>query len=225
MPAEAAVRAARARAAALRRAAAGRSVVSRVPVEGRRLALTFDDGPNPHNTRPLLELLAEHEARATFFVIGAKVEDGRAAILAQTAAAGHEVGNHTYAHDRAVLRHDLQALADIRRGSAAIEDACGVTPTLFRPPFGRSLRRLSRLALSLGLTTVGWSADAGDWRDDEPDAVASRIVRAARPGAIVLLHDGGPFRPGVVWGTARALVELRARGFELVTVSELLRGT
>jgi peptidoglycan/xylan/chitin deacetylase (PgdA/CDA1 family) len=208
----------------VRRAAAGRSVVSRVAVDGRRLALTFDDGPNPHNTPSLLELLAEHDARATFFVVGAKVEDGRAEILARTAEEGHEVGNHTFAHDRAVLRDDRQALADLRRASAAIEDACGVTPTLFRPPFGRSLRRLSRLARSLGMTTVGWSAVAGDWREDEPDEVASRIVRAARPGAIVLLHDGGPFRPGVVWGTARALVELRAQGYELVTVSELLRG-
>lgn len=208
--------------AALRRAVAGAAVVGRVPGAGRRLALTFDDGPNPHNTPPLLDLLAEHGAHATFFLVGSKIDDGRGSLVEQIAAGGHEVGNHSYAHDPGVLRLELPALADLARANDAIEQACGVRPALFRPPFGRRLRPLSAVAETLGLRTVAWSVDARDWRDGEPRAVARRIARAARPGAIVLLHDGGPPRPSVVEGTALALTELRRRGFELVTVSELL---
>jgi peptidoglycan/xylan/chitin deacetylase (PgdA/CDA1 family) len=212
----------RAAVAALRRAAAGRAVVASRPEAGRRIALTFDDGPNPHNTRPLLELLGEHEARATFFLVGAKVDAGRDAIVAETAAAGHEVANHTYAHDPAALRSPAGAHADLQRANDAIEAACGVRPTLFRPPFGKRLRPLARVADALALRTVVWSVDAQDWRDVSPASVAARVVRAARPGAIVLLHDGGPFRREVVEGTALALRELRERGYGFVTVSDLL---
>lgn len=208
-----------------RRAVAPRSVVSHVRSAERVVALTYDDGPNPNNTLPIVRLLDEHAARATFFVIGSKIADGRADIVAETAAAGHEIANHTWSHDPAVLADSGLARADIARASAAIEEAAGRPPQLFRPPFGKRIRPLAAAAESLGLRTVLWSVDAGDWRDEPPQDVAERIVRHVRPGTIVLMHDSGPPRPSVVEATARALDGLVRRHYLMLTVSELLAVT
>lgn len=189
-----------------------------------RVALTFDDGPNPNNTGELLDVLAHAGARATFFLIGSKLEEpARAALAGRMALEGHEPANHSYSHDPDVLRDELRAFHDIGRANGAIRHATGVTPRLFRPPFGKRLRRLARAAKVHDLRTIVWSVDTRDWRDDDADVVADRLLRGVRPGAIVLLHDGGPRRRGVVEGTARAVPELVRRGYGLVTVSELLR--
>jgi peptidoglycan/xylan/chitin deacetylase (PgdA/CDA1 family) len=198
-------------------------VFDRLPGDARPLvALTYDDGPNPHNTERIAELLAEHEARATFFVIGKKVEDGRESILARTASAGHEIGNHTYSHDPALLGNSAAIRDDIEQANACVAAVTGREPEVFRPPFGKRIRSLSAGARSMGLTTVLWSIDPCDWRDEGPAAVVAAVVSATRPGSIILLHDGGPPRPSVVDGTRLILRELGARGFGFVTVSELL---
>jgi peptidoglycan-N-acetylglucosamine deacetylase len=208
--------------AAVRKAVTGREAVAAAAATPRRLvALTYDDGPNPHNTPALLELLAAHEARATFFVIGSRIR-GREQILRSTVSAGHEIGNHTFSHVRPRL-HGVGALrAELARTQQLVEAETATRCTLLRPPFGKGVRRFVRAGRPLGLRTVLWSVDPQDWADVSADEVAARTLAAVTPGAIVLLHDSGPHRPNVVGGTEQILRRLGADGYEFVTVSELL---
>jgi peptidoglycan/xylan/chitin deacetylase (PgdA/CDA1 family) len=189
---------------------------------GRALALTYDDGPSPEVTPSLLSCLDEHGARATFFVLGREAER-HPELVARIAAEGHELGNHAYSHTRGEKLGDDDVLAEIRRTGELVEAAAGSTPVLFRPPFGVDRLRATRLARRLGLRTVLWSVDSGDWRGLSAAEVADRVIARVRPGAVVLLHDGGRSAPVSLEATRVFLPELRARGFELATASELLR--
>jgi peptidoglycan-N-acetylglucosamine deacetylase len=199
---------------------------------GRRaVALTFDDGPSEW-TPAILDILREHGARATFFVLGSAVH-GREETLRRAVTEGHEVGNHLYEHrDPAKLRDD-ELDDQLERGRQAVADAVGVAPRLVRPPYTHDARRVSRIAAARGLgPTILGSIDPSDWRATAAEQVVRHVLRAARPGAIVFLHDGVPPHDGTaatrsraptVEAVAQLVPELRARGYELVTISELLR--
>jgi protein-L-isoaspartate(D-aspartate) O-methyltransferase len=190
-----------------------------------KLALTFDDGPGPV-TPPLLDLLAGHGARATFFVLGRMVE-GREETLRRTVAKGHEVGNHTWSHHRPRGLSDDELRDELARTSARIEEVAGIRPRLARPPYGGDEERFARVAAGLGLHTVLWTVNPRDWLEPPADWLARAILRYARPGAIVDLHDGfTPRRPdaprqAMVGALRLVLPQLTERGFRLVTVSEL----
>ncbi len=200
-------------------------IVRRAMFRKRRvIALTFDDGPGAE-TPDVLDVLARHDARGTFFVVGRAVE-GRVDLLRRMAAAGHEIGNHTYDHPRlSELTEDL-IVTELERTSRAIESATSVRPVLMRPPYGDDPLRVSEIAAPLGLTTVLWSVPTFDWRGDDPSDISERIVTGARPGAVVVLHDAshlGESRMNTVEALQRAVPVLAEAGYELVTVSELLR--
>lgn len=189
-----------------------------------RIALTFDDGPGPW-TAAILDLLAEHGAWATFFVLGSNVE-GREAVLRRAVAEGHELGNHTFDHHDPRRLSDEELRAELERTGAVVRRAAGVDPRLARPPYGHDAERFARVAAGLGLETVLWTVDPRDWTEPPAKRLARRILRQARDGAIVDLHDGVPGRslPGrsrqpTVDALALVLPELRRRGFELVTLS------
>jgi protein-L-isoaspartate(D-aspartate) O-methyltransferase len=189
------------------------------------LALTFDDGPGTV-TPALLDLLAEHGARATFFVLGRMVE-GREETLRRTVAEGHEVGNHTWSHHRPRELSNDDLRDELARTSARIEEVTGIRPRLARPPYGADEERFARVAAGLGLRTVLWTVNPRDWLEPPADWLARAILRYARPGAIVDLHDGfTPRRPNAprqatVEAVRLALPQLAECGFRLVTVSEL----
>ncbi|MDX6552934.1 MAG: peptidoglycan-N-acetylglucosamine deacetylase, partial [Gaiellales bacterium] len=183
------------------------------------VALTFDDGPSPQ-TPPILDLLAEHGGRGTFFVLGESVE-GREEILARTIAEGHEVGNHTFSHPHAMQRTDDELAHDIARCQRLL----GHAPVLFRPPYGEDALRCSRIAEARMLpTTVLWSIDPCDWLERDDAAIAKVILDELEPGAIVDLHDCWPRhtsteadRTPTVRALAVVLPELAARGYQAVT--------
>jgi len=183
------------------------------------LALTFDDGPS-WATEPILDLLAAHGARATFFVVGNAVR-GREALLERALREGHEVGSHTFGHphpaglDDETLREELRAGAEAAGG-----------PRLVRPPYGEDPERFDRLAAELGLgPTVLWSVDPRDWDETDAEVIAARVLAGAAPGAIVDLHDGDrrtpPGSPHPTVGALALLLPALA-DYRLVTVSELL---
>jgi peptidoglycan/xylan/chitin deacetylase (PgdA/CDA1 family) len=191
----------------------------------RILALSFDDGPSD-STPAVLDLLREHDARATFFVVGRYVEEHPETV--RRAAEGHELGNHTFDHVDAAYERDDDVLRDqIARTSAAIERVAGAAPTLIRPPYGKDVARVARLGRELGLTdTILWSAQGWDWDATPADEIAKLVLRDCGPGGIVVLHDGvpprgGPSREPMLAALAQILDTLSGEGYELVTVSEL----
>ena len=193
-------------------------------IEAPLLALTFDDGPSPQ-TPEILDLLAEHDARATFFVLGESIE-GREQILARVEQEGHEVGNHTYSHRHALDLDDAELAHEIVRCQRLL----GGRPRLFRPPYGEDPVRGARIAAERGIPdTVLWSVDPQDFLERSPFAIAHVITSRARAGAIVDLHDGWPRvtttvsdRTPTVEALRIALPQLASAGLRCVTVSELL---
>jgi peptidoglycan-N-acetylglucosamine deacetylase len=203
-------------------------VSRREDVDERRIvALSFDDGPSEW-TPEVLDLLAAHGARATFFVVGRYV-DQRPRVVARAVADGHELGNHTYDHVDAAYEEDDDVLrGQIARTSAAIERVAGVPPRLIRPPYGKDVARVARLGHELGHEhTILWSSQGWDWDTTPAHEIASLVLRDCAPGAIVVLHDGvppggGPSREPMLEALAQILGVLERDAFEVVTVSELL---
>jgi peptidoglycan/xylan/chitin deacetylase (PgdA/CDA1 family) len=198
----------------------------------QQMALTFDDGPNDPHTMRLLDVLAKHNAKATFFLIGRYVRQ-RPEIARAVLAAGHEIGNHTYSHPNLVLvaaRRLRQELDDCRK---ALEDALGARTTLFRPPFGGRRPSVLRTARAMGLSPIMWSVTGYDWNAKSPDAIVEKVARQVdsrrKPQAeIILLHDGGHLafgtdRSRTVEATARVME--RYAGKEFVSISGLRNAT
>lgn len=187
------------------------------PRSVRRIALTFDDGPGPL-TELVLDALGERGARATFNVLAERVA-GHPELIARTLAEGHELGNHSFAHDR-LARHPLRAYRELARANAAIGAAAGVTPRVFRPPYGAWSRGLVAAARGAGLLTVNWDVSPRDWENPGVEAIRERVVSRARPGSIVVLHDERRATEQTPLSVRAILRDLE--DYEFVTVSELL---
>jgi peptidoglycan/xylan/chitin deacetylase (PgdA/CDA1 family) len=181
----------------------------------REVWLTIDDGPDPKDTPRILELLAAHRARATFFVIGENAAIHPGLIRAITAA-GHEVAHHTHTHPLAAFwcASPARVNRELDAGLEALRVA-GVRPTRFRPPVGIKNLWLAAALRARGLTCVGWSARGLERRRGDAEAVAGRATRGLAPGAILLLHEGprvpGPIR---VEAIRRVLERLHDQGYQ-----------
>lgn len=172
---------------------------------GKRVALTFDDGPNPDATPLILDALRDRGVKATFFILGRHAEQWPA-LVKRVADEGHAIGNHGYFHRKLHFKSPGYVRRDLTLGTQAIEAAAQVHPRLFRAPHGFRAPWVTAIARSLGQRTVGWSL--GVWDSDRPgvDAIAARTVDGARPGSILLLHDGDGYDPrGDRMQTARAV--------------------
>lgn len=185
---------------------------------GRRVALTFDDGPDPQRTPAVLDLLARQGVRATFFVVGARAE-AHPELVRRMATEGHVVGNHSYTHSwRFPLRSLGRTVEELRRTGEVLHRITGRQPRLFRPPFGVTNPTIARAVRRLGLDPMGWSIRSLDTMGQSPERVAARILRRLHPGAVILLHDRCAGSERLVG----LLVEgLRSRGLEPVTLPEL----
>jgi len=188
-----------------------------------RVALTFDDGPNPHATPAILDALRAENVTATFFLLGKHVERWPD-IARRVASDGHDLGNHGYHHQKLHFRGPAYVRVDLALGTDAITRAAGAAPAFFRAPHGFRSPWVSGIARDLGQRTVGWTL--GVWDSDRPgvDEIARRVVDGSRPGTILLLHDGDGYDPnGDRMQTAQALPriirELRERGFEFARLS------
>jgi peptidoglycan/xylan/chitin deacetylase (PgdA/CDA1 family) len=181
------------------------------PTSPKRIALTFDDGPSPY-TPQIVSILQHHHAKGTFFEIGQQVSSETRAVV----QAGEEVGDHSYHHENYPGRASMEATNN------AIRSASGFEPCLFRPPGGAYNSRVLNDAKALGMTTVIWNVDPRDWSEPGSSAIYSRVVSAARPGAIVVMHDGGGNRSETVAALPRIIRTLHERAYRLVTVSKLL---
>jgi peptidoglycan-N-acetylglucosamine deacetylase len=187
----------------------------------RVIALTFDDGPDPERTPALLDTLRALDVPATFFVLGEQA-DAHPELCARMAREGHEVGNHTYSHPYLPLHRSRTVAAELARTDAAIERATGVVPTLARPPYGGRSPRNVRAFERAGKRVVLWDVNSFDWKGAPGAEVAQRIVERARPGSIILMHDGGRDHDGTLDAVRLAVPALRARGYSFETVSRAI---
>ena len=182
----------------------------------RVVALTFDDGPGVY-TPWVLGILRRLRVHATFFIIGEQVW-GNEALLRRELADGNAIGNHTFTHANV----SGGGFRQMRSTQGAIRRATGYTPCLFRAPYGAVSRLLIGQARSLGMNTIEWSVDPRDWARPGTGAVYSRVVSATRPGAIILMHDGGGPRGQTVAALPHVIATLRSRGYRFATVPQLL---
>ena len=195
------------------------------PRDSARVALTFDDGPDPEGTPRVLDALDEQGIRATFFVLG---EHARAHpdLVEEVARRGHQIGTHGDRHAHHLVRSPLWVRRDLLRARDAMA-ALGHPPGWYRPAYGQPTGSTLAIARAVGLRTVLWSAWGREWAAAGPQEVAARVARRLRSGAIVLLHDSDRFGPrGMSRRTLEALplvaAELRRRSLEPVTMDELM---
>jgi len=191
-----------------------------VHVDGPYIAMTFDDGPSATLTPKLLDLLAAHHIKATFFVIGENVAE-HPDIVARAAREGHEIANHSWSHPNLAKMSDDGVRRQLWQTDAAIKSAAGTRPTLLRPPYGSITEREKRwIHDEFGYQIVLWDVDPYDWKRPGPAVVRNRILQETRPGSIVLSHD---IHPGTIEAMPSTFDALEAKGFKFVTVSELIR--
>lgn len=204
----------------------GKVVVA--PQKPDEIALTYDDGPNPAATERLLEVLARHEVRATFFLIGGFVRQ-RPDLARAIAAAGHLIGNHTMTHPWLAWQSAARIREELAGCNAALEDALGAPVRYFRPPHGARRPYVLRTARELGLTTVQWNVTCFDWEAPPPETILRHavqgITRNRRGGhaSNVLLHDGGQRglgqpRMATVEATDQLIARYKQAGATFVTV-------
>lgn len=197
-----------------------------LPKGSKKLALTYDDGPNDPHTMRLLEVLERHQVRATFFMIGQFVRQ-RPEIARAVASAGHVIGNHTFTHPNLIFSSLRQTRAELEQCERILSDVVGEHSRLFRPPFGGRRRGTLRIARSLGLEPVMWNVTGWDWKTTLPEYVERRVSAQIRGGDVILLHDGGHRRIGAdrahtVEATDRIINRYKAQGYEFVTVPEMM---
>jgi peptidoglycan/xylan/chitin deacetylase (PgdA/CDA1 family) len=196
-----------------------------LPSGTKKLALTFDDGPNDPHTLHLLEVLAKHKVCATFFLIGRYVKQ-RPDIAREIAQAGHTIGNHTFSHPNLIFASARQTRNELQECEQALYDAVGRHSRLFRPPFGGRRPVTLRIARSLGLEPVMWSVTGWDWSAKPAEYVEKKVYKQIRGGDVILLHDGGHAELGIdrsqtVVVTDRLIARYKAEGYDFVTVTEM----
>jgi peptidoglycan/xylan/chitin deacetylase (PgdA/CDA1 family) len=189
------------------------------------IALTFDDGPwpDPPSIR-FVQLLHRYHAPATFFEVGEQIHeyDPTGSIERLMLRFGDMIGNHSWAHPQMPALSPAQQRGQLKRTQAAIRQASGFTPCLFRAPYGAVDSSLLRVARSLQLTTIQWSVDTVDWSLPGTATIAQRAIEGAHNGAIILEHFGGGPRYQTYNAIPIEVRALRARGYRFVTVTQLL---
>jgi peptidoglycan/xylan/chitin deacetylase (PgdA/CDA1 family) len=190
------------------------------PNETRKIALTFDDGPHPTQTKRILDILDRYEVHATFFMIGVNVEnypDAAKEVLAR----GHEIGNHTYSHShlRGMTAESLSE--ELGRCEAVLDRVLSYHSCLFRPPEGFLSGAVSACAEQGDYSLVLWSVDTKDWETKQVGSILEKVLKQIKPGDIVLMHDYVA-KSKTPEALEILLPKLLALGYEPVTVGELL---
>lgn len=188
-----------------------------------KIALTFDDGPDPRFTPKVLDVLKKHNAKATFFVIGARAA-AHQELLKRIHNEGHAIGNHTYWHP------DLEKVGigrldwGIKETAKVIEETIGYNTRLFRPPYGSLNEETTKYLKKRNYSAIMWSVDSSDWMSLSSEQVQKNVLSNIHPGAVVLMHDGGHWTQdlsGMVNALDIIIKKLKKDGMEFVTVPEL----
>ncbi|MBZ5720613.1 MAG: polysaccharide deacetylase family protein [Acidobacteriia bacterium] len=198
-----------------------------LPRGSKQLALTYDDGPNDPHTLRLMEVLAKHEVRATFFLIGRYVEQ-RPDIVRELVKAGHVVGNHTFTHPLLIFQPAAEIRTQLENCERALTGAVGEHSNLFRPPFGGRRPAVMRIVRERGLVPVMWNVTGYDWSAPSVEHIERKVTSQVRGGDVILLHDGGHLvfgadRSSTVVATDRLIARYKAEGCQFVTIPEMMQ--
>ncbi len=154
----------------------------------KRIALTFDDGPSEH-TNQVLDILKQYHIKATFFLIGSKIESNQK-VLRRLVAEGHQLGNHTYNHSKATGFYSVQKLTDeLESTRSVVKQFAGLNMKLYRPPFGVTTPNLPKVVSQLRLNPIGWSVRSFDTIPQSAEVIIRRVMKQIKPGSVILLHD------------------------------------
>ncbi|MGD8192140.1 polysaccharide deacetylase family protein [Brevibacillus ginsengisoli] len=199
-----------------------KEIVWEVPTKDKVIALTFDDGPDPHYTPQLAALLKQYNAKATFFVVGSRVKKFPNIVRALSKD-GHEIGNHTQNHPDLRRISSIKLEEEISKANQTIRTVTGNTPSLFRPPGGYYSESLVHVAKKMDNLVIMWSwhQDTRDWSNPGVKKIVNKVLTNARNGDIVLFHDNGGRQ--TVEAIKKILPELHQKGYQFVTVSDLLK--
>lgn len=187
----------------------------------QKIALTFDDGPLDGKTDEILEVLDVYGIKATFFMVGTQALYC-SEMAKRVVSEGHEIGNHTYDHISicSLGTHELED--EIEKCEKAIYEACGYIPSLFRPPEGICNERIINTACKNGYDVVMWNIDTKDWQGKSAADIADNVLANVTGGSVVLMHDGIFSKSHTAEALKIFIPELLEKGYEFVTVGELL---
>ena len=179
------------------------------------VALTFDDGPNPRYTPQVLDILYENQVPATFFLVGEEFS-GNELLIEEMAASGHEIGNHTFSHPDLTTLNASQIRQEIRQTEEELRKILpDYTIKYVRPPYGRYNEAVEQ---AVGQPLMLWTIDSGDWDDPVAESIYTTVVSNIQDGDIIVFHDDNP---ETVKALEDIIIELKSRGFQFVTVSQM----
>ncbi|WP_158582967.1 polysaccharide deacetylase family protein [Lysinibacillus yapensis] len=181
---------------------------------GKKVALTFDDGPHHKITRQVLDLLAQYDAKATFFIVGNQVA-GNESIVKAILAEGHEIGNHSWSHPNLTKLSPSNVSAQVDKTNNTIFKITGHYPTVFRPPYGEKNKTVED---SVSTPLVMWTIDTLDWKYRDSSKLLPKIQKTLKNNDVILMHD---IHQSTADGLEKVLIYLQKEGYECVTVSEL----
>ncbi len=194
------------------------SVKLQVKSSSKLICLTFDDGPSG-STPKLLEALKRYNYHGTFFMVGVEAQGKKSTILTMKEN-GNELGMHSWHHDYLTKMTLAQVESDVAKTRSIIKDYTGVSPVMFRPPYGATNDTVIKALKNKGCPLIMWNINVNDYETTSSDVVYNNIKKRVHPGAVLVIHDSHPWS---VDGLIKALPELKNQGYELVTVSEFAR--
>ena len=201
------------------------TVILHGPSTAKKIAITFDDGPDPRFTGQVLDVLKQYNVPATFFLMGARA-NAYPDIVKRINEEGHIIGNHSYWHPNLVEEADIGTLErEISRTEATLNKIIGYRPKLFRPPYGFLYEALVEYLVKKEFSVIIWTVDSLDWKEDPPEKIANKVIKETHPGAIILMHDGGEWdadRTNTIKSLRLIIPELQKEGYEFVTVPQLV---
>ena len=188
---------------------------------GKKVALTFDDGPHPRYTPEIIDILEEYGIKATFFVIGQNIDNYPEA-FERIVSSGCEIGNHTYSHKNMAKMCEEEIMREIKGTEESVARYTDKKMLLLRPPEGAIGVPLERVCQTLGYDVILWSVDTLDWANTPSEAITANVMKSLCGGDIILMHDYTSNK-GITCSALRALIPaMIEKGYEFVTVSELL---